>query len=62
MKPMIIEWQALSSPGRKSHWVHVPAVPAPVCKAALLTGRQCKEQDGTWRPMALSKSHGKVAR
>ena len=62
MKPMIIEWQALSAPARKSHWVHVAAVPAPVMKAATLTGRQCKDDDGTWKPMSLSKTHGKVAR
>ena len=58
---MVIEWQALSAPGRRLHWVHCPQVPDIVFKTALLTGRQVKDGDGIWRPIASSKNRGKVA-
>ena len=58
---MVLEFQALSTPGRKLHWLHCTQVPDIVFKTALRTGRQVKDSDGIWKTMAGSKTHGKAA-
>ena len=59
---MVLEWQAVSTGGRRMHWIHCSQVPDIVFKTALLTGRQVKDPDGIWKPMAGSSTHGKVAK
>lgn len=58
--PLLLEWKAKTTPSRHLHWIHVPEVPEVVLKTSLLTGRQVKDEDGVWRPMALSKNMGLV--
>lgn len=58
--PLLIEWKALCSPGRHLHWIHITEIPESVRKVAVLTGRQVKDDDGVWRNMSRSNTHGKV--